>query len=308
MNSNNTNRLGATDLLMLLTCLFWAVNFSVVKIALREFPPHAFNTSRLVIASVVLLVYLWRKEGGFAVGPGDLLRLAALGIVGNTVYQLLFINGIRRTTASSASLIMTMSPILIALLSASFGVERIRWAGWAGIFVAFAGLYLVVFGHSGSFPLSGEALKGDLFILAGNFCWAGYTVFSRPLLTRMSPLKLTTLTLAFGALFYIPAGAREITAVPWLRLSPLGWATLLYSAVFSFALGYVIWYSSVKRVGNTKTGIYGYITPVFAVIVAHVFLAEDFHLFQAAGALVIFLGFYLTRFGDRLIAGKKETA
>lgn len=308
MNLNNSNRLGATDLLMLLTCLFWAVNFSVVKIALREFPPHAFNGSRLAIASILLLVYLWKKEGSIAVGRSDILKLAALGIVGNTIYQLLFINGIRRTTASSASLIMTMSPILIALLSASLGVERIRWAGWAGIFVAFSGLYLVVFGHSGTFSLSGESLRGDLFILAGNFCWAAYTVFSRPLLARMSPLKLTTLTLAFGALFYLPAGAREIIAMPWSSLSPLGWSALFYSAVFSFALGYVIWYSSVKRVGNTKTGIYGYITPVFAVIFAHIFLAEGLHLFQAAGALIIFLGFYLTRFGDRLLSGKKEAA
>jgi drug/metabolite transporter (DMT)-like permease len=299
MNSNNSTRLGATDLLMLLTCFFWALNFTVVKIALREFAPHAFNASRLVLASVLLLAYLWRKEGGVAVGWADLLKLTALGIVGNTIYQLLFINGLRRTTASSTSLIMTMSPILIALLGSLFGVERIRWAGWAGIFVAFLGLYLVVFGNAGAPALGSESLTGDLFILGANLCWAAYTVFSRPLLTRISPLKLTTLTFALGALFYLPAGAREIAATPWASLSLSGWGALLYSAVFSFAVGYVIWYSSVKRVGSTKTGVFGYITPVFAVVIAHIFLGEDVHLSQAAGVLVIFLGFYLTRFGDR---------
>src|SRR5512136_2486316 len=108
MNFNNSNKFGATDLLMLLTCFFWALNFTVVKIALREFAPHAFNASRLVMASVLLLVYLWRKEGRLGVGWTDLLKLAALGVVGNTFYQLLFINGLRRTTASSTSLIMTM--------------------------------------------------------------------------------------------------------------------------------------------------------------------------------------------------------
>ncbi len=297
MNFNNSTRLGATDLLMLLTCLFWALNFTVVKIALREFPPHAFNASRLALASVLLLAYLWKKEGGIAVGWADLLKLAALGIAGNTIYQLLFINGLRRTTASSTSLIMTMSPILIALLGSLFGVERIPWAGWAGIIVAFSGLYLVVFGQAGSPALGGESLTGDLFILGANLCWAVYTVFSRPLLARMSPLKLTTLTFALGALFYFPAGARELAATPWSSLSIRGWAILLYSAVFSFAVGYVIWYSSVKRVGSTKTGIFGYITPVFAVIIAHVFLGEEVHLAQAAGVLVIFAGFYLTRFG-----------
>jgi len=299
MNFNNSSKLGATDLLMLLTCFFWALNFTVVKIALREFAPHAFNAARLVMASVLLLVYLRRKEGRLGVGWSDLLKLAALGVVGNTFYQLLFINGLRRTTASSTSLIMTMSPILIAVLGSLFGVERIRWAGWAGIFVAFSGLYFVVFGHPGRPAIGSESLTGDLFILAANLCWAVYTVFSRPLLNRMSPLKLTTLTFALGALFYLPAGAREIVATSWLSLSPQGWGALLYSAVFSFAVGYVIWYSSVKRVGSAKTGVFGYITPVFAVIIARIFLGEDIHLSQAAGVAVIFLGFYLTRFVDR---------
>jgi drug/metabolite transporter (DMT)-like permease len=299
LNFNNSAKLGATDLLMLLTCFLWALNFTVVKIALREFAPHAFNAARLVLASVLLLAYLRIKEGGVKVGWADLLKLTALGIVGNTFYQLLFINGLRRTTASNTSFIMTMSPIVIALLGSLFGVERIRWAGWVGIFVAFSGLYLVVFGHPRALSLGSESLTGDLFVLGANFCWAAYTVFSRPLLARMSPLKLTTLTFVLGALFYLPAGAGQLMATPWRELSLSGWGTLLYSAVFSFAVGYVIWYSSVKRVGSTKTGVFGYITPVFAVVIARIFLGEDIHLSQVAGVAVIFLGFYLTRFADR---------
>lgn len=298
MTTNNSSRWGATDLLMLLTCFFWALNFTVVKIALREFAPHAFNASRFVIASVLLLAYLRFKEGKFGVGWADLLKLTALGLAGHTFYQLFFINGLRRTTASNTSLIMTMSPILIALLGRLFGVERIRWLGWAGILVAFAGLYLVVLGHPPAPALGSEGLTGDLFILAAAVCWSVYTVFSRPLLERMSPLKLTTLTFSLGALFYLPAGVGEIAATSWRSLSAVGWASLLYSAVFSFALGYVFWYESVKRVGSTKTGVFGYITPVFAVIIAHLFLGEGLHLSQAAGVLIIFLGFYLTRFAN----------
>lgn len=299
MNSNNSSRLGATDLLMVLTCFIWALNFTVVKIAIREFAPHAFNASRLVIASILLLVYLRRKEGGVGVSRADLLKLTALGVVGHTFYQLLFIDGLWRTTASNTSLIMTISPILIALLGSLFGVERIHWTGWAGILVAFLGLYLVVFGHSGAPRLDRGSLSGDLLILAATFCWGVYTVFSRPLLSRMSPLRLTTLTFALGALFYLPAGGRGIIATPWLSLSLRSWSALLYSAVFSFAVGYVIWYSSVKRVGSTRTGVFGYITPVFAVIIARILLGEGLHPFQVAGFAIIFVGFYLTRFADR---------
>lgn len=303
--NSNVTRLGTTDLLMLLTCFFWALNFTVVKIVIREISPHAFNATRLVAASVLLLAYLKFTEGSVGAGRADLLKLAALGLIGHTVYQFLFINGLRRTTASSSSLIMSMSPITIALLGSLFGVEKIRWSGWAGILVAFSGLYLVVFGHPGSPAPGGEGLTGDLFILGANLCWSVYTVFSRPLLERMSPLKLTTITFALGTLFYIPFGAGEAAATRWASLSAGGWGALLYSSVFSFALGYVFWYSSVKRVGSTKTGVFGYITPVFAIIIARLFLGEELHLSQAAGVVIIFLGFYLTRFVDKRINGNK---
>jgi drug/metabolite transporter (DMT)-like permease len=298
-SNEESSRFGATDLLMLLAVLLWAVNFSVVKIALREFTPLSFNGPRLTIASVMLLLFLRRKEGGLRVPKPDLWKLAVLGIVGNTFYQFLFINGIHRTTASNTSLVMSITPIFIALLSAVFIRERIHWAGWLGILMAFLGLYLVIFGRPAVVSLSDRNLQGDLLILFGNLFWAIYTVFSKPLLERMSPLKLTTFTLAIGTLFYLPLTIREMAVFPWRSLSKLSWAALLFSAVFAVGVSYVIWYSSVKRVGNTKTGIFGNITPVFTVFFAHLFLGESIGLPQVIGTLIIFLGFSLTRFGDR---------
>jgi drug/metabolite transporter (DMT)-like permease len=307
MKKENSSRLGPTDFFMLLAVLFWAVNFSFVKIALREFSPHRFNGPRLALASVLLLVFLWKKEGGISLDRADAWKVLILGIVGNTFYQLLFINGISLTTASSTSLIMTMTPIFIALMSAIFIRERIHWAGWAGIFMSFFGLYLVVFSRGSFSPLLGQNLKGNLLILLGNLCWAAYTVFSKPLLDKMSPLKLTTLTLAIGSLFYLPFTAKNMLRQPWVSLSSQSWAAFFYSSIFAIAVSYVIWYSSVRRVGNTKTGIYNNITPIFTVFFAHLFLRESISVRQVVGALIILLGFYLTRSGYRWFERNKET-
>jgi drug/metabolite transporter (DMT)-like permease len=305
-NNEKSSRLGVTDLLMLLAVLLWAANFSVIKIALREFTPQSFNGPRLTIASLLLLFFLWRKEGRLDLPWADLWKVAVLGIVGNTFYQLFFINGIHRTTASKTSLVMTITPIFIALMSALFIRERIHWAGWLGILMAFLGIYLVIFGRPGAVSFSNRNLRGDLLILFGNLFWAVYTVFSKPLLERMSPLRLTTFTLAIGTLFYLPLTVREMAAMPWRSLSLSSWAALLFSAVFAIAVSYVIWYSSVKRVGNTKTGIYGNITPVFTVFFAHLFLGESIGFIQVIGTLIIVLGFSLTRFGDRWFGRKKK--
>jgi len=298
-NNKNSSRLGATDLFMLLTVVVWGFNFSVIKVALREFTPGSFNGPRLTFASLLLLLFLRLKEGSIAPPRGDLLKLVILGIIGNTFYQFLFINGLDRTSASSTSLILTMTPILIALLSAVFIRERIHWIGWLGILTSFGGLYFVVFDRSAGISLGAQGLRGDLMILLGNIFWAVYTVFSKPLLDRMSALRLTTLTLAFGALFYLPLTVREIAALDWRALSGRSWAAMLFSAIFAIAASYVVWYSSVKRVGNTKTGIYSNITPVFTVVFAELILGERIGPTKVIGALVIVLGFYLTRFGYR---------
>jgi len=284
---------------MLLAVLIWAFNFSVVKIALREFTPGSFNGPRLTIASLLLLLFLRLKEGSVAPPRGDLLKLIVLGVVGNTFYQFLFINGIHRTSASTTSLILTMTPILIALFSAVFIRERIHWVGWLGILTSFFGLYFVVFENSAGVSLGERVLGGNLMILVGNLFWAIYTVFSKPLLERMSALRLATLTLSFGTLFYLPLTVREIAALDWGSLSARSWAALAFSALFAIAISYVIWYSSVKRVGNTKTGIYSNITPVLTVFFAQLFLGERIGVAKVIGALVIILGFYLTRFGHR---------
>jgi drug/metabolite transporter (DMT)-like permease len=284
---------------MLLGVVIWAVNFSVIKIALRQFTPHGFNGPRLTLASLLLLIFLWRKEGRISVSRSDLRKLALLGLIGNAGYQFLFINGISRTTASSTSLLMTMTPILIALLSAVFIRERIRWTGWAGIAMSFCGLYLVLFGFSPASSFSSRELKGELLILVGNVLWATYTVFSKPLLARMSPLKLTSLTLAIGTLFYLPVTVKDIVEMPWASLSARSWGAFFYSSLLAIAVSYVIWYSSVQRVGNTKTGIYNNLTPILTVFFAHLVLGESIGLLQIVGTLIIFLGFYLTRFGDQ---------
>jgi len=306
MKTDNISRFGATDAWMLLAVLIWALNFSFIKIALREISPNGFNGPRLALAALLLLVVLWRKEGKISLDGADLRKVIILGLIGNTAYQLLFINGFSLTTASTTSLIMTMTPIFIALMSAVFIRERIHWVGWLGIAISFFGLYLIIFSQSGFLSLAGQSLKGNLMILLGNLFWAAYTVFSKPLLEKISPLKLTSLTLGIGALCYLPFAAKEIIEQPWHSVSSKGWGSFFYSSILAIAVSYVIWYSSVRRVGNTKTGIFNNITPALTVFFAYLFLHERVSVQEVAGAVVILFGFYLTRSGDRWFERKRR--
>jgi drug/metabolite transporter (DMT)-like permease len=303
--TNRDKRFGRTDIFMLLATLFWAVNFSIIKIALREFSPSGFNGLRFLFSSLLLLLVLWGSGEGFFLSWADSWKALVLGLVGVAIYQTLFIHGISLTSASNTSLIMAMTPVLIALMSSFFRIERISPAGWAGIFISFIGLYLVVTKQTPGLEWTWKSLKGDSLIFAGNICWAAYTVFSKPLLKRIPPLKLCAWTMFLGTLLYLPFVVKDIRDIPWARLSLTAWASLLYSGLFAIVISCVIWFASLKKVGNAKTGIYGNITPVFAALFAYFFLAERITVFQIVGALIIFSGFYLTR-SNGVFAGKKR--
>jgi drug/metabolite transporter (DMT)-like permease len=299
-------RIGTTDLYMLSVILIWAINFSFIKIALQEFSPLAFNGIRMAFASILLILVLFITKQGLGVPKKDLWKLVVLGIIGNTVYQILFIHGINLTTASNTSIIMAMTPASVALLSSVFKHERVHWAAWVGIALSFVGFYLVITKQPGTFIFSLENLRGDMMIFFGNLVWAVYTVFSKPLLGRITPLKWSSLTLAVGTLFYLPFCVPAFARQDFGQISLTAWGILSFSGIFALAVSYVVWYSSVKRIGNSKTVIYGNVVPIFTVIFAYIFIAERIGFWQVVGALIIMFGVYLTRSGYRFFSARRN--
>lgn len=301
----NGPRIGRTDLLMILAVLLWAVNVSVLKIGLRSLSPHGFNAVRLGLASAAYLAVLAASRGKFRFGKsGDFWKAAGLGLLGITSYQVFFIQALARMNASTASVLMGTSPVFIAILATAIGKERISLAAWMGIVLSFAGCVLVVSGENGGFALSGEAMRGAVLILLANVCWAGYTVFSKPVLERNSPFLLAAVGTIAGTLVYLPFAASSLAAVPWTRIPWQGVGAILYAGLVAIFLCFVLWYKSVQAVGSAKTGVYGNLTPVAAIFFAGLVLGERLTGLQAAGAAVTLAGVYLTRSGYRFFERK----
>jgi len=288
---------GWTDLGMLLAITLWALNFSVIKIALREFTPLGFNGVRLIFASGILFLFILLKKEKVGLSRQDWLRFLFLGLVGNTFYQLCFIHGLNWTTASNSALIIAMSPAIIALVSTAFRHERLSWLAWGGVIFSFFGLYLVITQQAGGFEWSLANLKGDLLILTGNFLWAIYTVSSNNFLKKYSPLKFTTWTMIIGAVFFLPFAWADLRSLPKAQISFTAWGGLIYSGLFALAVCYVLWYSSVKKVGNSRTAIYDNLVPLFTIVFAGLILGERLTWQQALGAVVILSGVIMTRLG-----------
>ena len=283
------------DALLLLMVLIWGANYSVVKSAIREIPPQAFNVLRMGVASAVFLAALLVK-GVPRVARADWARLVALGAVGHFVYQVFFMAGLARTTASNSSLIIGCSPVAVSIASALAGHERVPRTQWIGVLLSVAGVYLVV-GTGAEF--GGSSLAGDLLTLGAVGCWAIYTVGSRPMLARYSPLAVTGFTMIIGTALYAPASILQVGQVPWPDVPAWAWAAILLSAVLALNVAYLIWYTSVQRIGNVRTSAYSNFIPLVAMSVATAVLGEAITPSKLAGAGAILTGVAITRMAAR---------
>jgi drug/metabolite transporter (DMT)-like permease len=281
------------DLGMLAVVLIWGLNFSVTKGAFDTFPPLAFTAVRFAIASVVLVLLVRRVEGTGRLPDGALVRLVVLGVVGNTLYQIAFISGLARTSASNSALILAAMPPVTAVAAAALGVDPVRPRILAGVLLATVGVALVVMADAPG--LSGGRLTGDLLSLAAVVCWAAYTIGLRRVPPEVSPLRVTSITTVAGMPGLLLAGTPELMRMDWGQVGTGGWAALAYATVFSLLVAYVLWNRSVAEVGPSRTVIYMCLTPLVAVAGATVMLHEHPEPLQGVGAILILSGVLVAR-------------
>jgi drug/metabolite transporter (DMT)-like permease len=286
-------RLSIAELSMLLVCLIWGTNFSVTKLALAEIPPLAFTALRFGASSVLMWAILRLVEGPVDLPDGSWRRLVLLGVVGNTLYQLGFILGLDRTTASNSALLLAAMPTVVTVMAGVLGLERItarmRW----GTAIATAGVVLVVVARGVGF--SRGTLSGDLLTVAAVLCWAAYTLGLRTLPASISPLRVTALTALTGTPGLVLAGLPELARLDWGAVGAGSWAALAYSSLLSLVLAYLIWNTSVRNVGPSRTSIFMCVTPLVAVAAAWLLLGERPVPMQGIGAVLIVAGVLLSR-------------
>ena len=285
----------SVDLMLIAMSIVWGLNFTAIKGAVSEFQPLTFNTIRFAISSLFLLGLLWLRERSIRVHRKDLARFVLLAIIGNTAYQMFFINGIALTTATNSALILATTPIFIILFGAFLNVEKVTSRIVQGVILSFIGVVMIVLGTGNSLTFSNQSLLGDLLIVANPICWSIYTVLSKPMLKEYSPLKLTAVTMAIGAAPLVLVGIPSLGTQNWAEISTSSWVGLGFSAFLAIGLGYVIWYTGVSRIGSAKTSLYDNLVTVFAVASAWIILSESMTWIQILGAVLVFASLYLVR-------------
>jgi drug/metabolite transporter (DMT)-like permease len=288
-----TPALSSTDMMLLGMSLIWGVNFSVVKYGTTQLAPLAFNGIRMTIAVITLGVLVWAR-GGLRLSWRDARSLFVLGLLGNGLYQILFIEGIARTRAGTVALILAAGPAFVALIGRIMGVERVSARGWSGIGLSLAGIGLVTAGTPASSSGS-STLLGNMLVLAGALCWAVFSVFLKPYANRIGAVQLGSITMLSGLIPLLVVASPSLAVVSWGAMPAGLWLALVYSGFGALAVAGLFWLRGVRVLGPTRTAMYVNLQPVIALLVAWWALNEVPTAAQWGGTGAIIAGVLLTR-------------
>jgi drug/metabolite transporter (DMT)-like permease len=282
------SRLRSPHLGMLLAVLFWGGNFTASKIAFLEIPPLAFTAMRFALGTAILwgVMRVLEPEGE---NPPELWgRMIWLGFIGNTAYQLCFVLGLARTTATNTSLLLAAMPTVVTVTAGLIGLETVSRRQIFALAMATLGVVIVV-GRNGFGQVEGDWL-GDLFILTAVACWTIYTIGTRRLGQRLSALRFTTLTMITGTPGLVLLGLPDLLRMPWATISGQAWAGLGYSLMLSLVASYVLWNRGVQLLGASRAALYNCLTPLVAAALATIILHERLSLVHVIGGGLILGG------------------
>ncbi len=271
------------------TVLFWGLSFVSSKTILNSgVPPMTMVCIRFVIATIILNLFLRRLDPAARLRRRDILPMAASGVFGVTIYFFFESRGIKLTSASHASLIIAVIPVITVLAEMVFYRTRISWLAGTGIVLSVAGVVLVVqrTGVLGVFSLA-----GDLFMFGACLSWVIYIMLSRNLYTRHSTIAITAYQSIFGTIFLIPLALLEMRQ--WVPITLAAGLNLAYLAIFCSALSNFLYVYALSRLGPIAVSPYVNLIPVVGVLGGVTILGESLVWTQIVGGVVILAGVLL---------------
>ena len=281
-----------TVLTLSFVVFLWGSSFTALKLGLEEIPPITLAFLRFLIALPLLTAITYSRKR-HAIGGNivkDWKTFSVLGLTGVTLFQAFQNFGLRFTTASNSSLIISANPVFIALLDHFYLKERMTLRRIFGVAVAFFGVIIIVRPLEWSLHLMG--VVGDLLSLDAALCWAFYSILGRNVLSKYDADEVTTFSMILGTLFMLPIVLTfEKPVLPthaWI------WFLLLFLSLLCSGLAYLFWSKALEDVSATQAGVFLFFIPAVSVSIAHIVLLEPLDLFFAIGALLVTIGVAIT--------------
>ncbi|MED4911041.1 DMT family transporter [Brevibacillus centrosporus] len=272
--------------LLLLFCVtLWGSNFVFGSMLVKEFPPLFLADVRLMFTSLFLLCYAWITKKFVKIKPREWGLLVLLGLIGTLANQTAYFNGLLTTDATTASLILSMAPIVTAVLASLFLKEQFTNRMKIGSALALLGTFCVV-GIGAGLTIS----KGVMLILIAMVTFSSSMIIIRKLTETMHPFISTVYSTTVGTIFLTPAAFLTLDRTSVISHEFWAWAMLILTAIFMQGICGLVWNQQLQVVGTGKAAIFLNLQPFVAMLVGFLLLGSQVTAIQVGGSLLIVTG------------------
>ena len=277
---------------MLLTCvIFWGWSFVATKIAVAYVNPFELLALRYIFGLPILLAVLFAKKIKFQFEKRDKIAIL-LGSTIITTHFLIQITGLKYTSATNTGWIISVTPLIMAVLAFFFLKEKIGIRQITGIVVATIGILLLISkGKLSNFRWLKST--GDWLVLLSAHTWAFYAIATRYVSQRRNPLAVTVGVLGPSALVIILYVSFKSDWSKFLHLPLEPLLAIIFLGVFAMGLAQWFWQIGMAKLGAARAGIFLYLEPLATTALAVPYLHEQFGLFSAIGGFLVLAGVFV---------------
>lgn len=280
-------------LAVLFTNIFFAGNYSLIKfISPSHIGPYALNVVRVGICVLLFwLVWMFGKSTA-RIERKDWGRFFICALTGITLNQILFIKGLTLTTTIHAALLILVTPVVVSIFALWVLNEFFSIYKALGLALGIGGAVFLIMQREGG-QQAENYLLGDILIILNAISYSIYFILVKPLMQHYSALHVIRWIFTIGFFMLLPVGWVQVSETDWTLF---GWeqiSALLYVSIFGTFIAYYFNIFGIKKLGASITGSYIYTQPVFAVVIAVMFVNEEITWQKIVSALLIFAGVYL---------------
>lgn len=271
------------------TVLLWASAFVGIRAVGDTFSPGALALGRLVVASAALgVLVLVRRER--LPSRRDLLPIVVCGVLWFAAYNVALNAAEQRVDAGTASMLVNIGPILVAVLAGLLLREGFPRSLVIGTAIAFGGVLVIGFATAGGGRSDGV---GALLCVVAAACYAGGVVAQKVVLGRVSALQVTWLACTVGAVACLPFAPQLVAEAGRATGSAVAW--VVYLGALPTAVAFTTWAYALARTSAGKQGATTYLVPAVVIVLAWVLLGETPPLLAVLGGAVCLAGVAVTR-------------
>lgn len=284
----------------------WGGSFAAIKVGLEELTPMELVCARFIPSALLLLGINFlrpnpRKEGFAHIwknfSPRNKVIFLLCSFFAVPGYHISLNTGETFIPSSWASLVISLNPTCITLLSALILRERVTLHRWVGLGISLLGLWIMILGSNDPTDRTKAislmtALIGVVITLGAVLSWGFYTVLSRYLMDTTASLPLLTGVISVGTLLTLPWAGPHL----WVKLangSPQLWGSVIFLSVGCTVIGFILWFWAIRRWEVSRVGLFIYLVPLVAMLVGHFVFSEPLTRYTLLGSGAILGGVIL---------------